>query len=412
MSNWRDLAATLNFALRNVMRQRTRTALTLAAIALGVASLLLSGGYVEDLLIQLREATIHSRLGHLQVYKAGAHASGGQRPFDYLIEDAGEVDKALAAIPGVVANGRRLAFSGLLSNGRGDLPIIGEGVEPAAESQIGTAVTLLSGRRLTLQDRYAVMVGEGLANAMKLKIGDSVNLVLSTRDGAMNTLEFDVVGIFRSLSKEYDARAVQIPLPAAAELVDTKGVSAVVVLLDDTAGTERARAALASRLPGGKFEIKSWQELADFYNSTAALYERQFAVLQIIITVMVLLSVANTVNMTLHERTAEFGVMRALGRRGRDIFRLAVIESAVLGVVGAALGVLLGVGVALLVSAIGIPMPPPPNSESGFTASIRLVPSVIAASFLLGVVGAVVASLLPARKIARIPVVEALRQAI
>jgi putative ABC transport system permease protein len=412
MSNWRDLAATLNFALRNVMRQRTRTALTLAAIALGVASLLLSGGYVEDLLIQLREATIHSRLGHLQVYKAGAHASGGQRPFDYLIEDAGEVDKALAAIPGVVAKGRRLAFSGLLSNGRGDLPIIGEGVEPAAENQIGTAVTLLSGRRLTLQDRYAVMVGEGLANAMKLKIGDSVNLVLSTRDGAMNTLEFDVVGIFRSLSKEYDARAVQIPLPAAAELVDTKGVSSVVVLLDDTAGTERARAALASRLPGAKFEIKSWQELADFYNSTAALYERQFAVLQIIITVMVLLSVANTVNMTLHERTAEFGVMRALGRRGRDIFRLAVIESAVLGVVGAALGVLLGVGVALLVSAIGIPMPPPPNSESGFTASIRLVPSVIAASFLLGVVGAVVASLLPARKIARIPVVEALRQAI
>ena len=73
----------LMFALRNVLRQRTRTTLTLAAIALGVVSLILAGGYVEDTLVQLREATIKSRLGHLQVYKAGLYASGGQRPFDY-----------------------------------------------------------------------------------------------------------------------------------------------------------------------------------------------------------------------------------------------------------------------------------------------------------------------------------------
>ena len=98
--------------------------------------------------MQLREATIKSRLGHLQVYKAGMHASGGQRPFEFLIEDAPAMEKAVGALPGVVAQARRLSFSGLISNGRGDLPIWGEGVEPEPESRIGSALTMLDGRRL------------------------------------------------------------------------------------------------------------------------------------------------------------------------------------------------------------------------------------------------------------------------
>jgi putative ABC transport system permease protein len=228
----------------------------------------------------------------------------------------------------------------------------------------------------------------------------------------MNTLEFSIVGVFRSMSKEYDARGVQIPLQMAAELVDTRGISALIVLLEDTAQTERALAALTARLPGDRYEVKTWHDLADFYTSTAAFYERQFAVLHLIILVMVLLSVANTVNMTLHERTGEFGVMRALGRRGADIFRLAVLESAVLGLIGATLGLIIGVALALLISAAGIPMPPGPNSESGLTAAIRLVPAVLASASVLGIVGTMVASLLPARRAARIPVVDALRQAI
>jgi len=402
----------ITLALRNVLRQRMRTALTLGAVALGVASLVLAGGYVEDALVQLRESTIKSRLGHLQIYKAGLYESGGQRPYDYLIDDAAALRRTMAELPEVVAQARRLSFSGLVSNGRGELPILGEGVEPDAERRIGSSMTMLHGRRLAGADRFAIVLGEGLAKALKVGVGDSVNLLLNTRGGAMNILDFEVVGVFRSMSKEYDARAVQIPLTAAAELVDTQEINAIVLLLRDTSQTDRVRATLATRLPADRYEIKTWLELADFYVGAKAFYERQFAVLQGIILVMVLFSVANTVNMTLHERTGEFGVMRALGRRGADVFRLAVLESAILGAIGATLGVVIGVALALLISAIGIPMPPGPGSEAGLIATIRLVPSVIVVAFALGIAGAVAAALLPARKAARIPVVEALRQAI
>ena len=401
----------LKLALRNILRQRARTSLTLTAIALGVASLVLSGGFVEDILLHLREATIHSQLGHLQVYKHGQFASGGQHPYDFLIDNPDAIERAVDAVPGVVARADRVSFSGLISNRRGELPILGEGIEPEREASIGSAISMLAGRRLAADDDFGIMVGEGLANALKLKVGDSIDLLLTTREGAMNTLDFKLVGVFRSLSKEYDARAVRVPLRAAQELTATSGVNSVVVLLADTDLTARARADLETRLPPG-FEVKTWQELADFYNNTAALYERQFGVLQVIILVMVLLSVANSVNMTLHERMPEFGIMRALGRTGRDVFRLAVLETALLGVIGAALGVAVGSILAWIISAIGIPMPPPPNSESGFTAAIRIVPMILAAAFALGIFASIGASLLPARHLARIPVVEALRRGV
>ena len=401
----------LRIALRNLLRQRARAGLTLAAIALGVATLVLSGGFVEDILDQLREATIRSQLGHLQVYRAGRFAAGSQRPYEFLIERPAEVVDAVAAMRGVAVHGRRLAFSGLLGNGRGDLPIQGEGVDAAPEARIGSALTMIEGRSLAPGDRFSAVVGEGLAVAMKLRVGDRVNLLVSTVDGATNTLDFELAGVFRSLSKEYDARAVRIPLGAAQELTNTAGVSAVVVLLNETSATARARDDLAARLSSA-FEVRTWQELADFYNSTAALYQRQFAFLQGIILVMVLLSVANTVNMTLHERTSEFGVIRALGRTGSYVFRLAVLEATLLGVVGATLGIVAGALMALAISAVGIPMPPPPNSESGFVASVRVVPSVLGGAFAAGLLATTVASLLPARHLARIPVVEALRRAL
>jgi putative ABC transport system permease protein len=401
----------LRLAFRNIFRQRVRTALTLAAIVFGVASLVLAGGFVEDILLQLRESTIHSQLGHLQIYKRGQFASGGHHPFDFLIDRPEIVDRAVDTLPGVIARADRLSFSGLISNGRGELPILGEGIEIEHEARIGSAVTMLAGRQLATGDDFGIMVGEGLANTLKLKIGDSVNLLLTTREGAMNTLDFRLVGVFRSMSKEYDARAVRVPLRAAQELTATSGVNAVVVLLADTDLTSRARSDLEARLPSG-FEIKTWQNLADFYNNTVALYQRQFGVLQFIIVVMVLLSVANSVNMTLHERTPEFGIMRALGRSGRDVFRLIVLETALLGAIGATMGVVLGMAAAVVISMIGIPMPPPPNSENGFTGTIQIVPVILAAAFALGLLASIGAALLPARHLARMPVVEALRRGV
>ena len=237
-----------------------------------------------------------------------------------------------------------------------------------------------------------------------------MTVVTNTAEGAMNTLEFEVVGVFQTFSKDYDARAVKIPLPAAQELLATRGVNLLVVSLHRSRDLPVVATAARELVTGRPVEAKTWTELNDFYDKTVQLYDQQFGVLRFIILVMVLLSVVNSVNMSLFERIGEFGTMRAVGDRGRKIFALVVTECALLGLIGAALGVLIGVVAAITISAVGIPMPPPPGANLGYTAAIRLVPAVIGSAFVIGWSATVLASLAPAWRVSRIPVVEALRQ--
>ena len=396
-------------AFRNIFRNRLRTGLTLAAIVSGVAAIIISGGFVEDVFVQLRESTIHSRLGHAQIVRAGYLDYGQREPARYLIEQPQPLVDRVRAIPHVKEVMTRVNFSGLANNGRADLPIIGEGVEADKEARLGTAMSFIAGHTLQDDDPFGVIVGEGVATALQLKPGSPLNLTVTTPDGALNTLEFTVTGVFRSFSKDFDDRAVRIAQAAAQELLYTPAVHSVVVALDDTAHTDAVVNQLRNRLDKLGYEVKSWQELADFYNKTVALYKRQFGALQFIILVMLVLSVASTVNMVVYERTGEFGTLLALGMKRRQIFRLVLLENSLLGVVGGVLGVVVGVALAAAISAIGLPMPPPPGSNAGYTASIRIVPWILGVAAVTGAIAATLAALLPGRRASRLAVVDALR---
>jgi len=404
------LPPNLAFALRNVFRQRMRSAATLAAISLGVAGLILAAGFVQDIFIQLGEAIIHSQSGHLQVSRQGYREGRARAPESYLIDHPDSLKRTLAAEPGVQMVLERLGFVGVLNNGKRDLGIIGEGVEPSGEARLGTYLRYIEGRALADSDKDGIVLGQGVAKSLGLKAGDRVNLVISLAQGAVNTLDFEVVGVFQSFSRDFDARAVRISLPAARNLMDNASAQVMVLVLDKTEDTDVVLASLRDKLGRHGYELVSWRELSDFYDKTLQLYDRQFGILRLIILLMVLLSVANSVNMTVFERTREFGTLLALGDRPGRVFRLIMTESALLGLLGAGLGMLLGCVVAWIISSIGIPMPPPPNANIGYTAFIRLVPLDILTAGGIGFLATCLAAVMPARRVSRMQVVEALRQ--
>jgi len=397
-------------ALRSVFRQKSHTAMTLLAIMAGVASLILAGGWVNDVFVALSEALIHSQSGHLQVYRKGFFAEGTRAPEKYLIANPNAIKQRIAVQAGIENVMARLNFSGLLSNGRSDLPIIGEGVEPAQEAKLGSSVSIIAGRQLEDKDTFGVLLGQGVAQGLKLKPGDNVTLLANTLEGALNSIDLEVIGVFQSFSNDYDARAIKIPLAAAQELLGTQDVNALVIMLKRTDDTEPIATLLKAQLGASGLEIKTWDELNDFYEKTVELYKGQFGVLQLVILVMVLLSVANSVNMSIFERMGEFGTMMALGNRSRDVFRVIMIENTLLGILGSTLGLAVGVVLALIISAIGISMPPPPNANMGYTAHIQVIPSTLLISFSIGILATVLAAVFPARHVSRVQVVEALRQ--
>lgn len=384
--------------------------MTLLAIIAGVVGLILSGGFVQDIFIQLGEALIHSQSGHLQFSRSGYFERGAHSPEKYMIAAPEGFQKEIRAMAGVDDVMGRLYFAGLINNGHADLPIVGEGVEPAREARLGSGMKIAEGRRLEEKDAHGMMLGYGLAKALKFKSGDWATLVINTADGSLNSLEYQVVGIFQTFSKDYDAHAVRLPLSAAQELMATTGVNTLVVALKETGDTQRIAGLLEKKYEDKGLEIKTWPQLNDFYSKTVEMYGAQFGVLRIIILLMVLLSVVNSVNMTVFERVGEFGTMMAIGNRSSRVFALIVMENCIVGLTGAVAGVIIGIMLAWIITTIGIPMPPPPNSDIGYTARIVLVPSLVISAFAVGLFATIAASFLPAAHVRRIPVVDALRQ--
>ena len=402
----------IGLAWRNLFRHRRRTATTLASIAFGAVGLILTGGFVQDIFDQLGEALIHSQSGHLQVYKRGYLEAGTRSPERFFIDAPRSVVERLEALPEVTTVLTRVAFAGLLNNGRSDWGILGEGIEPGKEARLGTFVTMIAGRPLRDDDRSSIVVGQGVASALGLKVGDRTTLVVNTAGGALNSADLEVVGIFQTFSKDYDARAVRISLEASEDLLQTSGITSIVVLLRDTKATSRVASLAQSAIKDQPLELHTWRQLNDFYDKTITLYERQFGILQLIILAMIALSVANSVNLNVFERTAEFGTMKALGARGKTVASLVMVECAMLGLGGGAIGVTLGVVMAWTISAIGIPMPPPPNANVGYTAYIQVVPAILVLAVCVAALATLLAGVLPALKVARMPIVDALRTSI
>ncbi len=225
----------------------------------------------------------------------------------------------------------------------------------------------------------------------------------------MNAIEVKVRGLFATVSKAYDDSAMRAPTFVAQTLLRVDGAHRWVVVLRDTADTPAALAEFRSRFADQDLEFVPWYELADFYNKTVQLLSRQMGFMHGIIGLLIVLTIANSMMMSVLERTSEIGTSMALGTPRRGILAQFVTEGLVLGLVGGLAGLLLGIGLAALISAVGIPMPPPPGQTQSYRAGMIVTPPAVLQAFALAAVSALVAALYPAWKASRIEIVDALR---
>ena len=407
----RYLYATL--AVRNVFRNRRRTLITLAAMAFGAAAIIVFGGFVNAIYFGVRESTIRSQVGHIQLYRKGYSEKGNLAPFDYLIADYPALRDELRRLPHVKTVTARLGLSGLVSTGDTTTAFVGAGVVPEGEVDLSALAIVVDGQDLTSRDPRGVTLGVGLARAFGVKPGDDLTLLTTTKAGAINALAVKVRGIWESGEKAYDDRFLRIGLSETQRVLDLEAgeVQSVVLLLDATEHTAAVRAAIARliRERGLDLEIRTWEDLALRYHQVRELFGRIFGVLTLIVSVMVVFGITNTMTMAIFERTREIGTVMALGTRRRGVIAMFVLEGVVLGVLGAVAGAVLGVVLAKAISAVGIQLPPPPGSTRGFLVQIFVVPAVLVRAVALSVVAATLASLYPAWRAARLNVVEALR---
>jgi len=405
----RSFLIDLRLARRNVFRHWRRSAFALAAIASGVAALLLATGFIEWNFFFYRETMIRSQLGHFQIHLAGYDERGTSDPYAFVFELPKRESDAISSLKHVRSIAPRLSLQGLISFDEAALPFVGEGIDPGREAEPGQSVVVREGEDLATNDHDAVAIGVGLASNIGTQPGQHVVLMLNTPEGGINAIEARVKGTFTTVSKAFDDTALRLPLGDAQQLARVQGAQSFVVFLDDTARTEETVDAVRAILPADQYEVIPWWERADFYNKSTALFGRQVGFMKFVIGLLIVLLISNTLTMSVLARTGEIGTAMALGADRLSVLRRFVLEGVLIAITGAVLGAMLGLALATLISAIGIPVPPPPGMSHGYTGEILVTPSMLVDAILLAVVTTLMASAYPSWKASRMVIVDALR---
>jgi putative ABC transport system permease protein len=396
----------LQFAWRNVLRNRRRSAVTITIAALGTAAILLAGGFALSTYQGLAQAAARNT-GHLIIGTAAQFTRDEDTPLQHGLDNADTLARQLLADPAVRQVLPRLEFSGLISNGDKSTVMMAAGVDADAEFSVkGPFLKLSAGRLLQGNERLKVLLGEGLARSLKAVPGSSLTLMASTTEGALNALDVGVVGVVSTGVPEVDKRLVYVDLASAQKLLATPRVSTLGVFLDRMDATDAAQQRLQAALPA--LTVQTWQDQAFFYRSVRDLYNRIFGALGLIIGVIVVFVVTNAMAMAIIERTREIGTLRALGTLPGQLVRCLALEGLMLGGLGAALGAAVAAATSLALLLFPVQMPPPPGRSTGYPLLVAIDPALWAATLAAMLLLAMAASAWVARRTVNLPVVDAL----
>lgn len=408
----------ISLALRNLLRNARRSITTIAAVALGYAAVNILAGFTAYMFASIEDAHIYEQInGHAQIWKKDARGYGGGDPGAYLIskEDFEAIQAFAAGDPRILLAAGMLEVQGNLDYDGTPGFFVGQAMVPEQKEAIHTRSTALrsadgstyEGRAITRDTPTGIAVTSGMAENLGLKIDDDVILMAASIAGQMNAVDATVLQIADTASEALNNRYVFMPLELAQNLYDTEGVSCVRFLLKDNADADAVVASLRERFPESEWEVIPWYEVSKLYLRTKRMFDIIFGLVFAIIATIVTMSVLNTIGMAVVERTREIGTLRALGLKRPGVVRLFGIESALLGIIGASLGLALTV---LFASAVGAVEPTwePPVTAREIVWEIRILPATLLATFLLLVLFTALAAIAPARRAAKRSIVDSL----
>jgi putative ABC transport system permease protein len=361
-------------------------------------------------------------LGHLTIYKKGMRTEGKLDPEKYMLTAAevSAISKLVKDETHVEMVAPRLGLSGLASNGRASTIFIAEGIEPdAVEKLRAGALTdeernsgMFDNMRMRLDSARQEVVGlsEGLAELLHLKEGEQAQVLVNTLSGQANAADITLGKSFNTGNAGSNDKFAFVSLSLAQSLLDAEGrADRLTVLLDNVEQTEPMRDVLLKKLSAAGYdvEIKTWQELSDFYTQVHGMFDMIFGFIFSIVITVVIMSVANSMGMTVIERTREIGTLRAIGLKRSGVIRLFTIESMLLTLIGCGTGLLIALGVRWGINVANISYTPP-NSASAVPLLIDMDTGRIFLTFIMmGVVGTL-AAYMPARRAAKKDIIDAL----
>lgn len=397
----------IRLALRNLLRNPRRTAAVLLTIALGSGSLFIFHGFNAGIMNQYRDNTVHARFGHGQVNTRGYREQVFEVPQDHWITDWRRVGDRLHRMPGVELHFPRVGFSALISNGRVTVSGRGEAIDGAVESRFFTTLNIVEGGTLA-GEADGILVGRGIARALDAHAGGKLTLMVRDAQGRINRAELTVVGVFHTGLREIDDALFRIQLAQGQRLLGTEHVELIALGLRSINDWPQVRQLIAIEFPS--LEATPFAELDKvYYQHSVDWLAAQFGVIRLIILSIVVLGIFSTVSVSVLERKQEIGNLRANGESVAEVTWLLMLEGAGLGILGAALGIAMALAIDATFLREGILMPPAPGITRQFRVLIEFQPAMALFAFALGAAATLLATVLAALRVVRMPIGEAMR---
>jgi putative ABC transport system permease protein len=351
-----------NFMLasRNLLRHKRKTLVVLSALIVGLAGLVVFQGFLSEMMRIWRDSSILSGVGHLQVAgESGYFEDGEFNPYAYPFPEAAQVAARLLKEPGVEAVFPSTGFVAMAGFGEESktllvkaypaersffAPKMGATKTPPDRFLLGT---LESGDPIRAGERDRLLLGATSARVLGVRAGDTVTLMAILPGGQLTGRDFAVSGIFSVIPGQDDLYAYT-DYDTAADFTGLSGPPVLDVLLD---GVDRVDAVAASLPPNVSF--RTWKDLAQLYVQVNSILASFLAVIRTVILLVTLFILANTMNRVVVERMREWGTLRAMGAKKRDILYIVLCEGCLMGAGGAILGILLGFGIATAINLSG-----------------------------------------------------------
>ena len=405
----------LKIAFRNIFRQRRRSAFTIMTMVGGYVLFSLALSISEGTYGTVIEKFTKSYTGHLQVHKNGYL----DKPSIYKsLDDYASLSKEIEKIPGVQSWTPRVFAGALASKDKKTSMARIIGIDPDSEAKTTSIkMKLKEGEFLpvTSEIKNNIIIGAGLAETLKLKLGEEMVLVGQGADGSISNDIFIVSGILKGdvYSKDRNYCYMDIKMAQAFLSMDTN-FHEIAIIVDDYKNADQAALILSQKFSQAgkeKLEVLPWAQVEKQFYNTMVFEKKGMRICLIVIVIIVAIGVLNTVLMTILERTTEYGVLRALGTRPLTLFWMIVLESAGLAIISIIIGFILSFTLNYWFSIHGIDYPNPIDI-GGFTIT-TMYGLIYAGAFtgpaIVTFFTALFVSIFPAFRAMKISPVEAMR---
>jgi len=405
----------IKMAWRNIWRNSRRSVLTILAIVFATMLLVFMLSFQFGSYDTMINTAVKIHTGHVQVQAEGYRDKMDIR---LVVPNPGAVDDVIKDTPEINAYTSRANAFSLVSSSDRTYGVLLTGIDPEREAKVSTLKKLVRrGEYLAQEDTDMALVGELLAENLKVDIGDELVVLGQGRDGSVAASVLKVKGIFSSGEDKFDRNSVQMSLGYFQDVFSMRGaVHEVVVLGSSLEDVKKIKKKLGAGVRSidndGKLVILDWMELMPGIVQSIKLDLVSGLIMYVILIVVVAFSILNTFLMAIFERTREFGVLMAIGMTPGRLMRSLFLESVTITFIGIILGIISGGMVTWYFQVHGIVISGASEFLSQYGLPERMYPqlSIFSVSIGAGIVLiiTILTAIYPVLKVRRLRPVEAM----